>query len=95
MGKKPGRTKTQDLTSIGHDFHLRQCSANVFAADSSLDFHLLPLLVGHTSPSPAPPGHAHIPKGMDDHTQERRQGEQTVDGSRDGVAVDMLLSQTE
>ena len=72
-------------------FSANQCSSNVFAADSSLDFHLLPLLVGDTPPSPVPPGHAHIPKGVDDHTQERRQGEQTVDGSRDGVAVDMLL----
>ena len=72
-------------------FSSNQCTSNVFPAESSLDFHLLPLLVGDAPPSPVPPRHAHIPKGVDDHTQERRQGEQTVDGRRDGVAVDMLL----
>ena len=68
-----------------------QLELDVFAAYSALDFHLLPLLVGDAPASPVPPRHAHIPKGVDDHTQERRQGEQTVDGRRDGVAVDMLL----
>ena len=66
-----------------------QLALDVFAAYSALDFHLLPLLVRQTTP--VPPGHAHISKGMNNHTEERRQGKQSVDSTCDDIAVDMLL----
>ena len=68
-----------------------QLAFNIFAAYSPLDFHLLPLLVRQTTPAPVPSGHAHISKGMNNHTEERRQGKQSVDGTCDDIAVDMLL----